>query len=255
MTARIVCWFSCGAASAVATKIAIEENARGAQLPLVVARCYIEEEHPDNNRFAAECERWFGAPIVTLESEKFGHSIYNVFQKERYIVGPAGAPCTRALKKRVRESFELPGDRQVFGYTNEEQDRVDKFIDANNHVDLWPVLVEHNLSHSDCLAMVKRAGIELPEMYKLGYRNNNCIGCVKGGAGYWNKIRVDFPLAFHRMARLERLIGASICKSKGKRVYLDELPVDAGRYLAEPEVECGIACELAEQVISRVARC
>lgn len=30
-------------------------------------------------------------------------------------------------------------------------------------------------------------------MYDLGYANNNCIGCVKGGIGYWNKIRIDFP--------------------------------------------------------------
>lgn len=245
---RIVCWFSCGAASAVATKMAIEANARSPNpLPLIVARCYIEEEHPDNNRFAADCERWFGVPITTLESDKFGHSIYSVFEKERYIVGPAGAPCTRALKKRVREAFEQFGDRQVFGYTFEEQERVDRFIDANAHVDLWPVLIEAGLMHSDCLAIVRRAGIELPAMYKLGYKNNNCIGCVKGGAGYWNKIRVDFPQEFSRMARLERLIGASICKVGGDRVYLDELPSNVGTYAAEPEVECGIFCELAER--------
>lgn len=247
---RIVCWFSCGAASAVATKLAIEENARGANLPLVVARCFIEEEHPDNNRFALDCEKWFGVPITTLESERFGHSIYNVFEKERYIVGPAGAPCTRALKKRVREAFERFDDLQVFGYTTEEQERVDRFIDANADVRLWPILIEKNLSHADCLALVKRAGIELPEMYKLGYRNNNCIGCVKGGAGYWNKIRVDFPDAFNRMAKLERKIGASICKSKGQRVYLDEMPADIGKYSAEPEIQCGIFCELAEREIA-----
>ncbi len=252
-TKRIVCWFSCGAASAVATKLAIEENARTAKLPLIVARCHIAEEHPDNNRFAEECEKWFGVPIQTLSSERFGNSIYAVFQKERYIVGPAGAPCTRALKKRVREAFEKFGDLQVFGYTTEEQGRIDKFIDANAHVNLWPVLAERQLSHSDCLAIIKRAEIELPAMYKLGYRNNNCIGCVKGGAGYWNKIRVDFPAAFDRMARLERQIGASICKSKGERIYLDELPPNVGKYSAEPEIECGIFCELAEREIARVA--
>ena len=30
-------------------------------------------------------------------------------------------------------------------------------------------------------------------MYDLGYPNNNCIGCIKGGMGYWNRIRKDFP--------------------------------------------------------------
>lgn len=58
---RIVCWFSCGAASAVATKLAIEENNKRDKLPLVIARCRIDEEHPDNDRFAAQCSEWFGA--------------------------------------------------------------------------------------------------------------------------------------------------------------------------------------------------
>lgn len=247
MTERIVCWFSCGAASAVATKIAVTENSRGANLPLVVARCVIDEEHPDNERFAAECEAWFGVPIVRLSSEKFGTSIYNVFQKERYIVGVAGARCTRALKKRVREDFQRHGDLHVFGYTAEEQERIDRFIDANNDIRLWAVLVDKQITHPDCLALIERVGIRLPEMYRLGYTHNNCVGCVKGGAGYWNKIRVDFPAAFDRMAKMERTIGASICRHKGKRTYLDELPPDVGRYDDEPKIECGIFCERVEK--------
>lgn len=250
MTDRIVCWFSAGAASAVATKLAIAENSRGDNLPLVVARCMIDEEHRDNNRFAADCEKWFGVPILNLSSEKFGSSIYTVFEKERYIVGPAGAPCTRALKKRVREAFQLPGDLHVFGYVAEEEDRANSFIDANNDVHLWSLLIEKNISHTDCLAIVDRAGIEIPEMYKLGYKHNNCVGCVKGGAGYWNKIRVDFPDAFSKMARLERTIGATICKHKGKRVFLDEMPSDIGNYKTEPAVQCGIFCEMAERDIA-----
>ena len=71
-----------------------------------------------------------------------------------------------------------------------------------------------------------------------GYHNNNCVGCVKGGAGYWNKIRVDFPEAFERMARLELEIGAHIIKGKH---YLDELPQDAGRWEDE-DIECGVLC-------------
>lgn len=138
----------------------------------------------------------------------------------------------------------------MFGYTVEEQHRIDNFIDANNDARLWSVLVEHDLSHADCLGIVDRAGIRLPEMYRLGYRNNNCIGCVKGGAGYWNKIRVDFPDAFARMAALERKIGASVCKENGERVYLDELSPTAGNYPDEPAPQCGIFCELADTAIN-----
>lgn len=250
MTARIICWFSCGAASAVATKLAIAENA--GKLPLVVARSWLAEEHPDNERFAAECEAWFGVPITVLKNEKFGGSIYEVFQRERYIVGVKGAPCTRALKRHVREAFQRPDDLHVFGYTAEEQDRYDRFLDANNDLRAWPILIEKGLLKAECLAMVERAGIKLPAMYALGYRNNNCIGCVKGAAGYWNKIRVDFPLVFQRMAKMERNVGASICKVGEERVYLDALPPDAGDYPSEPEVQCGFTCEIAEQTYRKV---
>lgn len=249
MTDRIVCWFSCGAASAVATKMAIESNRSGENLPLEVVRCRIDEEHPDNDRFAADCENWFGQKIVELKSDKYGSSIFNVFQKRRYIVGVAGAPCTLHLKKDVRKAYQRPNDRHVFGYTVEESSRVDRFIDSNNDIDLWHVLSVANLSHADCLALIERNGIRLPEMYRLGYRNNNCIGCVKGGAGYWNKIRVDFPDSFSRMAALEREIGASILKNASGRVFLDELDPSSGRYEVEPEVECGIFCEMADREI------
>jgi len=49
------------------------------------------------------------------------------------------------------------------------------------------------------------------------------------------------------MAKLERVIGASITKSKGERVYLDELPPDAGDYPKEQNIECSIFCHMAEQ--------
>jgi hypothetical protein len=247
MSKRIVCWFSCGAASAVATKIAISQLQEGQELIIVYTE--VVEEHPDNKRFLADCEQWFGRKIQILRNEKYEGSIFNVFIKSKYIVGVAGAPCTKFLKKEVRQKFEQINDRQVFGYTAEEQHRLDRFIDANNNVDIWTPLIDKGLGKEDCLAMLKNANIELPAMYKLGYHNNNCIGCVKGGAGYWNKIRVDFPEHYDRMAKLERLIGASITKSKGQRVYLDELPKDAGDYPKEPNIECSIFCHMAEEDI------
>jgi hypothetical protein len=90
--------------------------------------------------------------------------------------------------------------------------------------------------------MVSDAGIALPAMYQLGYRNNNCIGCVKGGAGYWNKIRVDFPEAFERMAKLERQLKMSVLKKDGKKWFLDELPEGVGHYPNEPDISCGVQC-------------
>jgi len=240
MSKRIVCWFSCGAASAVATKLAIAENA--GKLPLVIAYTEVIEEHPDNKRFLAECEKWFGQDIVILGNDYYKRSIYETFKTSAMNIRGA-APCTRVLKKQVRERYEQVGDRQVFGYTAEEQQRYDRFIDANNEVDVWVPLIDKGLNKVDCLAMLQNAGIDLPEMYKLGYLNNNCIGCVKGGMGYWNKIRVDFPEQFDRMAKLERFKKQTIFKDR----YLDELKPTDGNYPQEPDIECSIFCQMAEQ--------
>ena len=76
---RLLCQFSCGAASAVATKLVIAQNA-GA-VPLLVLNAYLENEHPDNRRFAADCERWFGVPLTVLRDTKYGANIITVFRR------------------------------------------------------------------------------------------------------------------------------------------------------------------------------
>jgi hypothetical protein len=95
--------------------------------------------------------------------------------------------------------------------------------------------------------MVERAGIELPVMYKQGYEHNNCVGCVKAGSGYWNKIRIDYPAEFQKMAEYSRAKGVRLLKRGETRIFLDELMPGEGNYQQEPEVQCGIFCELAEK--------
>jgi len=241
---RIICWFSCGAASAVATKLAL---AQYAGQEIIVARCIVKEEHTDNDRFAADCEKWFGVPIVNMVNEKYNGSIVEVADKRQYVSGINGAPCTLLLKKKVREDFQCPTDKHVFGYCAEEQGRWDNFLDANN-IDAVSPLIERGLEHSDCLAMVENAGIKLPAMYQLGYKHNNCIGCWKaGGQGYWNKIRTDFPLVFEARAEQSRRIGARLLNVNKVHKFLDEIEYGAGDYQKEPEIQCGIFCEMAQR--------
>lgn len=248
---RTICWFSCGAASAVATKLAL--HGYGLIDDIVIVRCIVREEHPDNDRFAADCERWFDHPITNLIAEEFDGSVFNVIAKRKYIAGIDGAPCTMLLKKRVREEFQKPTDRHVFGYTHDQKDiaRWDSFLDANNINAVAP-LIDRKLSHANCLSMIESAGIALPVMYGLGYQHNNCIGCVKAtGAGYWNKIRQDFPERFWMMAGASRALGVRMTRVGEKRVYLDELPVGYGRYQDEPEIQCGVFCHMANAELER----
>jgi len=235
---RVISWFSCGAASAVATVLA---KIKYGEIEAVY--CRVREEHDDNLRFLKEFQVKTGISVTTIMDEKHDGSIHNVFAKRGYIKDQYGAPCTMILKKWQRQAYQRPGDIQVFGYTIEEQDRADRFIDSNNDVREDFLLIENKITKVDCYKYLQNLRIELPVMYRLGYNNNNCIGCVKGGMGYWNKIRKDFPVHFERMAKTERRIGHAINKDKNGPVYLDELAPDRGRYKEDMPADCGFTCE------------
>ena len=252
---RYVCHFSCGAASAVATKLALAEFGHES---VVIVNAFIKEEHADNRRFLADCEAWFDHPVTVLQDRKFGASTHNVWRSARYIKGAMGAPCSRDLKRRVLDAFALAEDTHVLGYTADEDKRIQAFIDANNGIRARFLLEEKLLSKADCLAMVERAGIRLPEMYLLGFDNANCIGCPKGGAGYWNKIRKHFPEQFYQIADIQDAIGDGakflVNRRTGGRMSLRELPEDHGRaYPDEPSFSCSFFCEMAEQDIAQNA--
>lgn len=249
---RLVSWFSCGTASAVNTKLAI--RAYAATHDIVVARCLVPEEHPDNDRFAADCSAWFGYPIKNLRSSEY-LSCEDVWTRRRYMAGPGGAICTVEMKKVVRHTFEREWkpDVQAFGYTADETLRVARFQCQNPEVRLISLLIEHGLSKADCHAMVERAGIALPAMYRLGFANANCIGCVAAQSpGYWNRVRRHFPDVFRQRAELSRQLGVRLVKGTSgarERLFLDELsPTIMGE--DGPTPECSLLCALAEDTLA-----
>ena len=233
---RLVCWFSCGATSAVATKLALEQFPN---LEPHVVYCDTRSEHPDNERFLADCEEWFGLEIERISAKKYT-DIWDCFAKNRWLVGPRGAECSRSFKRYPREAYQQSDeDVQVFGFDFSELRRASRFSHNHPNVHLEVPLINAKYDKRRCLEVLTSVGIEIPMMYRLGYNNNNCIGCPKGGQGYWNKIRRDFPEVFKRMAKLERKLDVAINKSyagdgKRKRVFLDELNPKAGHGIVVP---------------------
>jgi 3'-phosphoadenosine 5'-phosphosulfate sulfotransferase (PAPS reductase)/FAD synthetase len=240
--ARVISWFSCGAASAVATMLAAIKYPE-----MEAVYCRVKEEHDDNLRFLDDFTRVTGIPVKTIINDEFDGSIYNVFLKRKFIKNQYGAPCTMLLKKEMRKQYQRVDDIQVFGYTVDEQDRADAFLDSNNEVREDFLLIENKVTKQDCYEHLHKLGIKLPVMYSLGYSNNNCIGCVKGGMGYWNQIRKDFPEHFDRMAKLERTIGHAVNKDDDGPVYLDELAPNRGRFKLDLPADCGFTCEKRTQ--------
>ena len=204
----IIAWFSCGVTSAVACKIALS-------LYDDVQVFYIEtgSGHPDNGRFLADCKKWYEQPIHIIRSDKYVN-VEDVLTKKRYINGPTGAACTYELKKQVRYKLEKElgsWDGQVWGFDYDPKEINRAIRLKQQYPDTKPLfpLIERQITKPDAMGILWKAGIEIPAMYKMGYNNNNCIGCVKGGMGYWNKIRKDFPEVFAQMAQIERDVGAT----------------------------------------------
>ena len=242
MDHKIIARFSCGSASAVATKLAIEKYGSDC---VWIYRNDTGAEHPDNERFMRDCEDWFGQKVNVLYSEKY-RDIWQVFEERKYLSGNGGAPCTSEMKRIPGEKVWNVGDVEIFGYTAEEAKRLNRFREQNNERIIECPLIDRHLTKEDCLGMLERVGIELPMMYKLGFRNNNCIGCVKAQSiDYWKRVRKHFPAHFNRMAKIERELGYAINRVQRdgdkKAVFLDEIeegdPV--GR---DPQISCGLFC-------------
>lgn len=168
--------------------------------------------------------------------------VETVIRKAKYINGPLGAPCTRILKRDVRKEWEEgKGDLCYFwGLDVTEKDRCARILmSMPNQKHRFP-LVEQNIDKEMAHSLLKKANISRPFMYELGFHNNNCIGCVKGGKGYWNLIRKKFPEVFKKRAALEREIGASCING----TFLDELSESLGHLPTKIEDDCNILCEV-----------
>lgn len=245
MKETIAVWFSCGVASAVAAKKTIELY--GEDYNIRIINNIVIEEDPDNLRFLKDVEKWLGVKIETAINPKYPNcSAVEVWEKRKYMSGVAGAPCTGELKKKARQHWENNNDfsHLVMGFTAEEKGRRDRFL-LSERDNLITPLIDLNLSKGDCFMIMQDVGISPPAIYKRGYPNANCIGCVKSASPtYWNLVRAKDPEVFKQRAEQSRRIGTKLVKVKGERKFLDELKTtDLGRPIKDMDFECGIFCE------------
>lgn len=238
MNIKTVGWFSAGVSSFVSIYLMKEEIDE-------VIYIDIADQHPDTHRFLKDCEAALGMKIHYLKHREF-NSVEDVIKKFKFINSPYGAKCTGVLKKKVRldwekEQKDVDYFRYVWGYDAKETHRANRLQETSPEYEHVFPLIDKQLSKEEVHGVLQQLGIKRPLMYDLGYQNNNCVGCVKGGMGYWNRIRVDFPDVFEARAELERMVGASCIKG----VYLDELDPKRGRMDKEIMPDCGMLCDIS----------
>jgi len=236
-------WFSCGASSAVMTKLCLNEADK-------IYYCQTNSEHKDNVRFLKDCEKWFDRETEVLQSKQFSN-VNEVIEKRHYLSGVNGAPCTTELKLKVRLENTTFQDINYIGFTVEkkERNRKDRLIKNNPLVKFRFPLIERGIDKGLCLSILKEVGIELPYLYKLGFEHNNCLGCVKSASPkYWNLIRKHFPEVFEKRCEQSRKYNCRLVvigkdeNGKSVRIFLDELENKEYPEITE-NYECDIFCQ------------
>jgi hypothetical protein len=205
MKTRVVAWWSGGVASALACYIALQVYKN-----VVIVFQDTMNEDPDTYRFLFDCEDLYSQPIERISriGKDFKH-IEDVWLKYLSLNTAHGAICSTVLKREVREAYQnLDTDHaQIFGYDSSEWNRHFQMRQNYPEINCVSLLIENKIGKLECVKFFQDRGIEIPEAYKLGYRNNNCLetGCVRAGIGYWQKYQIDFPDRFDRMAAREHL--------------------------------------------------
>ena len=240
----IAVWFSCGAASYTALKLTLEKYP---ECKVLALNNPIKEEDEDNQRFLNDAAEKLGVKIISVLNNKYPDaSCVDVWNDRSYMSGVGGAPCTGELKKKARQQWEKDNhvDWHVLGFTVDEKKRHSNFV-AGERENLLPVLIDSNMTKGDCYKVVELDGLELPRIYKQGYPNANCIGCVKATSPtYWNHVRKIHPDVFQERAEQSERIGAKLVRVKGERILLKDLdPSAKGRPMKDMDFECGIFCE------------
>jgi len=212
----VIAWWSGGATSAITCKLCIDwfglEN-------VAVILIGTRNEDDDTERFRIDCEKWFGTQILTITNKNYDN-IQEVWYKFLSLNSATGAICSSELKRAVRQDYQNKNifSYQAFGFDVSEINRAKNM--RRNYPDSKPIfpLIYELLDKKDCIKMLQKAGVELPNSYKLGYSNNNCLktGCVQGGIGYWQKFKNDFPDRFEAMAKIEH----DLTNEKGKPVTI-----------------------------------
>lgn len=257
----VIAWWSGGADSAIVCWLCLlwfgKENVR-------IIFIDTKNEDDDTYRFKIDCESAWGVIIETICTEQW-ETIEEVWDYYLSLNVATGAICSTELKRVVRQNFQMKNQYsyQAFGFDIKEVDRAKNM--RKNYPDSKPIfpLIYEMIGKGESIKMLQKQGIEVPASYRMGYSNNNCLktGCVKGGIGYWQKFRIDFPDRFYKMALREHRYTnekrkpVTICKDQsegGGLVFLiphpdypemKDLSMMKGR-MPEPLMECNGFCSI-----------
>lgn len=203
MRTRVIAWWSGGIASAYACYLALQ-----IYKDVVIVFQDTQNEDPDTYRFMMDCEKLYGQEIERISriGKDYAH-ISDIWLRYLSLNTATGAICSTTLKRELREAYQnLATDHaQIFGFDASEAKRHFQMRKNYPEINCVSLLLQNGIGKNECVKFFADQGIEIPNAYLLGFRNNNCLetGCVRGGIGYWQKYKIEFPDRFDNMADRE----------------------------------------------------
>lgn len=202
-------------------------------------------EDPDLYRFLDQSAEQIGVKVTRVAD---GRTPFEVFRDRRFLGNSMLAPCSTFLKqtpcRKWLEANAGPDNTVLYvGIDHEEGARRRPGIVAG-----WapwkvefPMCQEPHLSKQDMFVWCEQAGIEIPDMYKLGFSHNNCAGmCVRAGQKHWKHLYAVHPdryaLAEQREQEMRDLLGKPVTILK-RRVSGVAEPLTLRQLREEAEAE------------------
>lgn len=129
-----------------------------------------------------------------------GRDIWEVFFDVRYLGNSRTAPCSHILKQKTAKKYITENFRPEecilylgIDWTEEHRTKAPVKHWAPYTVK-FPLCDEPLVDKEDAKRELKKIGIELPRLYKMGFSHNNCGGfCVRAGQGHFATLLEQMP--------------------------------------------------------------
>lgn len=200
-----IVFYSGGIGSWMTAKRVVQEHGKENTI-LLFTDTLIEDE--DLYRFIDETVEEMGTEYVRIAD---GRTPWEVFKDTRFLGNSRLAKCSHELKQKpaekwIKENFKPEECILYLGIDWTEMHR--KAAPIKNWAPYqvrFPMCEPPYLSKQDMLDQLKKLGIKVPKLYKLGFSHNNCGGrCVRGGQGHWVQLLENIPERYREVENIEK---------------------------------------------------
>lgn len=180
----------------------------------------VNGEHVDNYRFLGAVQAHVGGKLVILDNG--GRTIWDVFEKERFLGNSRVDICSRELKRKpIQRWLEAncdPADTTMhigIDWTEEHRIPGNRRGWARLGWTTAYLLADRDLDKNSALDWCTAAGISPPELTVRGWPHANCGGgCVRSGMGQFAALHRDDPAEYAKWeageARIQGVVGKPV---------------------------------------------